>query len=158
MGVGRCNLCGCLNAEDEGEAPDCDGPDTDGIGDACDNCTLKANFEQIDSDGDLFGNACDGDFDNDGSIWSSDFVVFRGAFDTSLGDPLYVPAVDMDANGAIDALDFLHFREYFAGPPGPSGLVPQGIRCPVPDGSEPIRPWAGDTPNPGNLKDFSASR
>ena len=40
--------------------------DGDGVMDASDNCTLVANPDQIDTDGDGFGNRCDTDLDNDG--------------------------------------------------------------------------------------------
>jgi len=117
---------GCLDEEDDGEAPDCDGTDSDGdgIGDVCDNCTLVANFEQIDTDGDLFGNACDTDFDNSGKTDGVDFIVFRGAFGTALGDPDYYPAADATGDDVIDGADFITFRAFFGSPPGPSGLVP----------------------------------
>ena len=38
----------------------------DGVGDVCDNCRFLANTDQINTDGDETGNACDGDDDNDG--------------------------------------------------------------------------------------------
>ena len=42
-------------------------PDTDGDGDSADdadNCTLVSNPTQCDSDGDGYGNRCDGDLNN----------------------------------------------------------------------------------------------
>gem|GEM_PF-1451704 len=40
--------------------------DTDAVGDALDNCPAVANSDQLNTDGDNLGNACDGDDDNDG--------------------------------------------------------------------------------------------
>ena len=40
--------------------------DVDGIGDNSDNCPNMQNSDQTNTDGDLFGNACDLDDDNDG--------------------------------------------------------------------------------------------
>ncbi len=45
-------------------------PDTDldGIADATDNCPAVANGDQLNTDGDTQGNACDTDDDNDGLL------------------------------------------------------------------------------------------
>jgi hypothetical protein len=40
--------------------------DSDGVGDNSDNCISEANTGQLDSDGDMLGNECDPDDDNDG--------------------------------------------------------------------------------------------
>ena len=42
--------------------------DGDSIGDAEDNCPLLANGEQRNFDGDVFGDVCDADIDNDGAL------------------------------------------------------------------------------------------
>ncbi|MDC3365470.1 hypothetical protein OAV86_05370, partial [Pseudomonadales bacterium] len=41
--------------------------DSDSVGDNADNCPSKQNSDQTNTDGDLFGNACDLDDDNDGN-------------------------------------------------------------------------------------------
>ncbi len=46
--------------------------DGDGIADAGDNCALASNADQLDTDHDLAGDACDVDLDNDGVINASD--------------------------------------------------------------------------------------
>ena len=46
--------------------------DQDDVGDAMDNCPLHPNTTQIDTDGDLLGNACDDDDDNDGEPDATD--------------------------------------------------------------------------------------
>jgi uncharacterized repeat protein (TIGR01451 family) len=101
--------------------------DSDGVADAFDNCqTLVNNVGaggQCDSDGDGFGNHCDGDLNNNG---------FTNAFDTPLyraqiGQPSVAPiynAADINCNGFVNAFDTPLFRSLFGSPPGPSGLHP----------------------------------
>jgi hypothetical protein len=94
----------------------------DRFADDLDNCVEIANPTQYDDDGDLFGNACDRDFDNDGVCNIADFQIFLGDF-TSQNDSGV--GTDMDGGGGGDIGDFSPFLSGFvAGVPGPSGLVP----------------------------------
>jgi len=101
------------------------GPDTDadGIPDVTDNCTELANATQCDSDGDGYGNRCDGDLNNDGATDALDTTLHR----QQLGQPSTGPtynAADLNCNGAVNAQDTTLYRQRLGLPPGPSGLVP----------------------------------
>ncbi|MCA1807448.1 MAG: thrombospondin type 3 repeat-containing protein, partial [Actinobacteria bacterium] len=76
---------------DATETTDTDG---DGVGDNSDNCTLTANANQLNTDGDTQGDVCDSDDDNDGL---SD--VEEGVLGTS---PLLA---DTDNDGTNDNVD-----------------------------------------------------
>jgi hypothetical protein len=97
--------------------------DGDGIPDAGDNCTLKANPTQCDSDADGFGNACDGDLDNNGFTNAFDTPLFRQQLGQPSVGPTYNPA-DLNCNGFVNAFDTPLFRSLLGLPPGPSGLAP----------------------------------
>ena len=105
--------------------------DTDGVADAEDNCLETPNADQTDSDLDGFGNACDADYDGDGSVGVADFIVFSAAYGALASDDRYDPRVDHNADGIIGVLDFMVFSQRWGGPPGPSGLVCAGsVPCP----------------------------
>jgi hypothetical protein len=97
---------------------DLDG-DGDGILDVNDNCTLVFNPNQTDTDSDGYGNACDGDFDNNGIVNAQDLASFKNMYLTTnaLGD------LNDDGFGFVDSLDLSAFKNLYQHPPGPSGLV-----------------------------------
>ena len=100
-----------------------DDSDSDGFLDAADNCTLLANQSQCDSDGDGYGNRCDGDLNNNGATNAQDTTLFR----PQLGQPSVPPSwneADLNCNGAVNAQDTTLFRGRLGSPPGPSGVVP----------------------------------
>ena len=77
--------------------------DSDGVGDNGDNCTITANSDQVNTDGDAEGDACDADDDNDG------FTDEQEALDGT--DPLNpfscsqgCFSFDIDADEEADAL------------------------------------------------------
>jgi hypothetical protein len=97
--------------------------DADGIPDATDNCTLLANATQCDSDGDGYGNRCDGDLNNNLSTNAQDTTLYR----QQLGQPSVGPTfnkADLNCSGNVNAQDTTLFRQLLGNPPGPSGQAP----------------------------------
>lgn len=95
-------------------APDIDG---DGVTDSLDDCTLVANANQLDSDGDQFGNACDADFNGNNVVDPSDLSAIKA----KLGKP--AANFDLNGNGIVDPSDISLAKSYLGKAPGPSGLV-----------------------------------
>jgi len=93
--------------------------DGDGIIDVDDNCIEIANADQLDTDLDMYGNACDADFNNDGFTNSLDTGLFKAEFYTT-------GSVDTDINGdsIVNSLDIGLYKQRFSLAPGPSGLIP----------------------------------
>ena len=92
--------------------------DGDGVNDINDNCTYDFNPQQEDTDGDLFGNLCDADLNNDGITNSLDLGIFKAAFFTSN------PDADLNSDGIVNSLDLGIFKARFLTESGPSGLIP----------------------------------
>lgn len=92
--------------------------DNDGVADSVDNCTLRPNTDQRDTNNDGYGNACDPDTNNDGIVAFGDYAAWPPFFNTVCGD------VDQDFNG--DGLcnfgDWVFFPQFFLQPPGPSAI------------------------------------
>lgn len=89
--------------------------DEDSVLDLQDNCLLKENVDQRDTNGDGYGNACDADLDNDGSIGFTDYIELFTVYGTAN------PDADFDGNGSVDFNDFLFLLTNYGGVPGPSG-------------------------------------
>jgi hypothetical protein len=92
--------------------------DSDGAVDIRDNCTLVANPDQRDTDGDGFGNRCDADFDENCSVNFVDLGVVKTAF---FG---HDPDADLDGDGNVNFVDLGIAKTLFFGMPGPSALAP----------------------------------
>jgi hypothetical protein len=95
-------------------APDAD---NDGVPDSVDNCTIVANADQRDTNGDGYGNLCDPDLNNDGTVNFVDLGMMKSVFFTA------DPDADLDGNGSVSFADLGILKAFFFLPPGPSGLV-----------------------------------
>jgi hypothetical protein len=91
--------------------------DLDGLFDDADNCTLVANPDQRDTNGDGYGNACDPDLNDDGTVDFVDLGLFKSVFFTTDAD------ADLDGDGVVNFIDIGIAKGWFFLPPGPSGLV-----------------------------------
>ena len=90
--------------------------DDDGIEDLEDNCTGVANRSQRDTDDDGFGNACDGDLDNDCLIDPDDVAIMKSRFFTDDED------ADLNGDGNVNFIDLGIVKMSYFQPPGPSGV------------------------------------
>lgn len=108
--------------------------DGDGVRDVQDNCSSVANGplvpdaggqSQRDTDGDGYGNVCDADLDNSGTVNLLDFVAFRAVYgQTAPATGSTADHADFNGDGGVNLLDFITFRLAYGHAPGPSGLHP----------------------------------
>ncbi|MDJ0701570.1 MAG: PKD domain-containing protein, partial [Woeseiaceae bacterium] len=109
--------------------PDCDGgadSDSDGIPDIADNCVLRWNADQRDTDGDNIGNACDADIArvpvNDCTVNFADLAALKSAFLSVPGQANWNPDADFNGDSMVNFADQARLKQAFLGVPGPSGL------------------------------------
>jgi len=88
------------------------------VPDAVDNCITAPNPGQEDSDGDLCGNQCDAEYNQDGLVSILDFGLFRDCFNgNAQGICDHAPEI---LDGIISIQDVGVFRQQFlVGVPGP---------------------------------------
>jgi hypothetical protein len=98
--------------------------DQDGVADAQDNCTLIANPDQRDTNGDGYGNMCDPDFNGDGTVNINDYNRLKARLGIT---PVVDVDTDLDGNGSVNINDKNRLKVFLGKPPGPSGLHPN---CP----------------------------
>jgi hypothetical protein len=116
--AGVATVIGTFNVgEDDTPPPQVD-TDNDTIFDQNDNCTLIANTDQRDTDGDGFGNRCDGDLNNDNIVNVTDQNLLKARFMTS------DPHADLNGDGTVNSLDLGLFKNLYLKPPGPRGALP----------------------------------
>ena len=95
--------------------------DGDGFDDEVDNCTQVVNPDQRDTDADGYGNLCDADLDNDGTVNFTDLGEMKSVFFTADAN------ADLDGSGFVNFADLGIMKASFFEAPGPSGRVPQQV-------------------------------
>ena len=126
-------LAGAFLAGTTAAGPSTDA-DSDGILDFQDNCLGRANGpaqapnNQVDTNNDGYGNACDPDFTDDNIVGGPDLTTFRNNFGAANPDL----DTDLTADNIVGGPDLTTFRNFFGVlPPGPSGHACAGtIPCP----------------------------
>ena len=98
--------------------------DSDGVPDTYDNCVNAANgplagacSDQQDADNDGFGNACDADFDQTGTVGSGDLNGVLNNQNTN------ILVYDIDRTGTVGSGDLNFTLNNQNTSPGPSGLA-----------------------------------
>src|SRR4029453_1726357 len=102
--------------------------DGDGVPNASDNCLYVPNANQRDTNGDGFGNLCDGDVDNNGTVTTSWGVTTPPPAQGDLeriqitaAAAGYVADQDLDGDNDVDADDVSIAAYSLFFPPGPKG-------------------------------------
>lgn len=88
-----------------------DDRDGDGVPDPYDNCLEVPNPDQVDTNLDGLGNACDADYNGDGAVTTLDLPSFIASFTGAAP----TPDTDHNGDGATTTLDFSTLMALFVG-------------------------------------------
>ena len=92
--------------------------DADGVPDTRDDCLVVSNADQLDADGDGYGNACDPDLNNDGIVNFGDLALMKKVF-------FKTDAVaDLNGDGVVNFADLAILKKSFFKKPGPAAGKP----------------------------------
>jgi len=91
--------------------------DSDGDDNVADNCALRRNEDQRDTDGDGYGNSCDPDLDNDHDVDNSDLNLLKGQFLKKIPSQ----HADLNGDGKVNFADLAILKTFMGKPPGPKG-------------------------------------
>ncbi len=89
--------------------------DSDSKDDVIDNCLLKPNTDQRDTDSDGFGNVCDPDLNNDFVVNNSDLNLMKAQFLKKIPNP----NSDLDGDGKVNFKDLAILKTFMGKAPGP---------------------------------------
>ena len=89
--------------------------DSDSKDDVIDNCLLKPNADQRDTDSDGFGNVCDPDLNNDFVVNNSDLNLMKVQFLKKIPNP----NSDLDGDGKVNFKDLAMLKTFMGKAPGP---------------------------------------
>lgn len=105
---------------------------TDGVLLSADNCLGEANPDEYDADGDLRGNRCDGDFDQNGVVQVIDLSdITNNGYGTSIGKFDVQTPHDTLTGGLVNSADLSdEINNKYATVPGPSGTTTGTTACP----------------------------
>ncbi len=98
--------------------------DNDGVQDVVDNCTLLANPDQLDTNGDQIGNACDPDLNDDCIVNFADLAALKAVFLPNPADP----DADFTGDGLVNFGDLARLKQLFFTSPTP-GPGPSAAGC-----------------------------
>ncbi|MCH8890693.1 MAG: thrombospondin type 3 repeat-containing protein, partial [Myxococcales bacterium] len=106
--------------------------DGDGVADSIDNCSVRANPDQVDTDGDDCGNLCDADYTQDGTVDQADLDFFGFNCGPGSCNQLcqHTPPINSATCSSIGDFGFL--SQNLGLVPGPSGTTAGTVACPIP--------------------------
>jgi hypothetical protein len=112
------------NAADPGSTPPANDTDEDGVVNASDNCPSVWNPDQLNTDGDVQGDACDADDDGDGISDRLEYL-YGGQPKNAARYDWATFGLDIDGNTLVQIGDVLAFKGNTANKPVPqAGTVP----------------------------------